>query len=135
MAKSARSSRKKDLHAQRRKALLQTEGYQKSQLARAAIQHDVMQAAEADHAVIEELRKTEAAAAMDAQASKSLPAHKPMPVSDMAATGMDVDAAPRPTSKMQRKYANKKKLKAGPKWSKKKPKRRSSHTASSLAWA
>lgn len=41
----------------------------------------------------------------------------------------------RPTSRMQRKFAAKKKIKAGPKWSKKKPKRRSSHTASSLAWA
>ena len=37
-----------------RKALLQSEGYQKSQLARAAIQHSVTQAAEADQAVIEE---------------------------------------------------------------------------------
>lgn len=44
-----------------RKALLQTEGYQKSQLARAAIQHGVTQAAEADHAVIEEVSKSEAA--------------------------------------------------------------------------
>ena len=40
-----------------RKALLQSEGYQKSQLARAAIQHDVTQAAEADHAVIKEVSK------------------------------------------------------------------------------
>ena len=37
-----------------RKALLQSEGYQKSQLARAAIQHSVTQAAEADQAVVEE---------------------------------------------------------------------------------
>lgn len=135
MAKSARSSRKKDLHAQRRKALLQTEGYQKSQLARAAIQHGVTQAAEADHAVIEELRKTEAAAAMDAETAKPVAAKKQTPAADAALSSMEVDAAPRPTSRMQRKFAAKKKIKAGPKWSKKKPKRRSSHTASSLAWA
>ncbi|KAK9859361.1 hypothetical protein WJX84_009294 [Apatococcus fuscideae] len=135
MAKSARSNRKKDLHAQRRKALLQSEGYQKSQLARAAIQHSVTQAAEADQAVIEEMRQTEAAA-MDTKEPRpvSVPRNAASTLSE-GASNMDMDAAPRPTKSQRNAKYGKKKIKAGPKWSKKKPKRRSSHSASSLAWA